>query len=63
MIFLISHRKILKYCLCCGSRAPTHGAIRVKLLFDQNLSSKLPHRLADLFPNSTHVREASLQDG
>jgi predicted nuclease of predicted toxin-antitoxin system len=33
----------------------------VKLLFDQNLSYKLVHRLADLFPDSTHVREVSLQ--
>jgi len=34
----------------------------VKLLFDQNLSYKLAHRLADLFPDSTHVREVSLQE-
>jgi predicted nuclease of predicted toxin-antitoxin system len=32
----------------------------VKLLFDQNLSPKLVGRLADLFPNSTHVQTASL---
>jgi predicted nuclease of predicted toxin-antitoxin system len=34
----------------------------VKLLFDQNLSYKLADRLADLFPDSTHVREVSLQE-
>ena len=34
----------------------------MKLLFDQNLSYKLARRLADLFPDSTHVREASLQE-
>jgi predicted nuclease of predicted toxin-antitoxin system len=28
----------------------------VTLLFDQNLSHRLPGRLADLFPHSTHVR-------
>lgn len=28
----------------------------MKLLFDQNLSFKLCERLADLFPNSSHVR-------
>ena len=34
----------------------------MKLLFDQNLSYKLAHRLADLFPDSTHVREVSLHE-
>jgi predicted nuclease of predicted toxin-antitoxin system len=34
----------------------------VKLLFDQNLSYKLALRLADLFPDSTHVREVRLQE-
>jgi predicted nuclease of predicted toxin-antitoxin system len=32
----------------------------VKLLFDQNLSHRLPVRLADLFPGSAHVRAAAL---
>jgi predicted nuclease of predicted toxin-antitoxin system len=32
----------------------------VKLLFDQNLSPKLPHRLRDLFAGSDHVQSASL---
>jgi predicted nuclease of predicted toxin-antitoxin system len=32
----------------------------VKLLFDQNLSHRLPARLADLFPDSAHVRAAGL---
>lgn len=27
----------------------------MKLLFDQNLSPKLAHRLADLYPDSSHV--------
>ena len=27
----------------------------MKLLFDQNLSPKLVHRLADLYPDSSHV--------
>ena len=34
----------------------------MKLLFDQNLSHKLVRRLADLFPNSTHVREVGLKE-
>jgi predicted nuclease of predicted toxin-antitoxin system len=33
----------------------------VKLLFDENLSPKLVVRLADLFPNSVHVREVGLE--
>lgn len=28
----------------------------MRLLFDQNLSPKLPERLSDIFPDSTHVR-------
>ena len=32
----------------------------MKLLFDQNLSPKLVNRLADLFPDSTHVQSAGL---
>ena len=34
----------------------------MKLLFDQNLSHKLVRRVADLFPNSTHVREVGLKE-
>jgi len=32
----------------------------VRLLFDQNLSFRLPARLSDLFPGSAHVRAAIL---
>ena len=32
----------------------------MKLLFDQNLSHRLPTRLSDLFPYSQHVRTAAL---
>ena len=32
----------------------------MKLLFDENLSPKLPRLLAGLFPDSTHVRECGL---
>lgn len=34
----------------------------MKLLFDQNLSYKLVKRLADLFPDSIHVREVGLKE-
>ena len=34
----------------------------MKLLFDQNLSWRLPKKLADLFPESQHVREAGLRE-
>jgi predicted nuclease of predicted toxin-antitoxin system len=33
----------------------------MKLLFDENLSPKLPHRLSDLFPNSLHVRDVGMK--
>jgi predicted nuclease of predicted toxin-antitoxin system len=33
----------------------------VKLLFDQNLSHKLPVWLADIFPESNHVRAVGLE--
>jgi len=33
----------------------------VKLLFDQNLSPNLVARLADIVPQSHHVREAGLE--
>ena len=32
----------------------------MKLLFDQNLSPKLVHHLADLFPGSSHVQSVGL---
>jgi predicted nuclease of predicted toxin-antitoxin system len=34
----------------------------MKLLFDQNLSPRLPRLLADLYPQSIHVREVGLRD-
>lgn len=33
----------------------------MKLLFDENLSPKLPRLLADLFPDSLHVREVGMK--
>ena len=33
----------------------------MKLLFDQNLSHKFVRRLADIFPNSVHVRDVGLK--
>ncbi len=33
----------------------------MKLLFDENLSPKLPNRLSDLFPSSLHVRDAGMK--
>jgi predicted nuclease of predicted toxin-antitoxin system len=33
----------------------------MKLLFDQNLSPRLPRLLADLYPDSVHVREVGLR--
>ena len=34
----------------------------MKLLFDQNLSPRLPRLLADLYSDSAHVREVGLRD-
>jgi predicted nuclease of predicted toxin-antitoxin system len=34
----------------------------MKLLFDQNLSPRLPRPLADIYAESVHVREVSLRD-
>ncbi len=33
----------------------------MKLFFDENLSPQLVHRLADIFPDSLHVRQVNLQ--
>ncbi len=33
----------------------------MKLLFDENLSPKLPHLLTDIFPNSLHVRDVGMK--
>jgi len=33
----------------------------MKLLFDENLSPKLPYRLSDLFPASLHVRDVGMK--
>jgi predicted nuclease of predicted toxin-antitoxin system len=34
----------------------------MKLLFDQNLSPRLARLLADIYPESVHVREVGLRD-
>jgi predicted nuclease of predicted toxin-antitoxin system len=34
----------------------------MKLLFDQNLSPSLPQKLADIFPNSIHIRNVGMRD-
>ena len=34
----------------------------MKLLFDQNLSWRLPRKLADLYPDSQHVREVDMKE-
>src|ERR1041385_1748067 len=50
------------YRLCGGSGAQiSHGACRVKLLFDENLSPHVVQLLVDLFPQSFHVRDVGLK--
>jgi len=34
----------------------------MKLLFDQNVSPRLPQLLADIYPESLHVRDVGLRD-
>ena len=34
----------------------------MKLLFDQNLSPALPQQLADIFPDSVHIRNIGMRD-
>ena len=34
----------------------------MKLLFDQNLSPRFPRILADIYPDSIHVREIGMRD-
>jgi predicted nuclease of predicted toxin-antitoxin system len=34
----------------------------MKLLFDQNLSPRLPGRLSDLYPDRAHIRELGMRD-
>ena len=34
----------------------------MKLLFDQNLSPRLPRLLTDLYPDSAHVRDLGMKD-
>ena len=48
--------------LCCRTRAQTGNSSGMKLLFDQNLSPRLPHLLSDLYSDSVHVREVGLKD-
>ena len=33
----------------------------MRFLFDQNLSPRLRHRLADIYPGSVHVRDMGLE--
>jgi len=34
----------------------------MKLLFDQNISSRITNKLIDLFPNCKHLSECGLMD-
>ena len=44
----------------CRPRTQVTDDSRVRLLLDQNLSFKLVHALADLYPDSAHVRVLGL---
>ncbi len=48
--------------LCGGPRAEIGvWHCSVKLLFDQNISFKIAGRLADLYPESVHVRDLDME--
>jgi len=49
-------------CFRSRSRAETGSAAGMKLLFDQNLSPRLPRFLADFYEGSVHVSEVGLRD-
>lgn len=40
---------------------PAHELPPIKLLFDQNLSHRLPPAVADVYPDAAHVRDFSLE--
>jgi predicted nuclease of predicted toxin-antitoxin system len=44
-----------------GSRTPAYFAPGVKLLYDENLAPSLVEALADIFPESLHIREVGLK--
>jgi predicted nuclease of predicted toxin-antitoxin system len=35
--------------------------MKLKLLFDENISYKLCHRISDIFPNSSHIKTFQLE--
>lgn len=47
--------------VCGGPGAKAHlGSLGMRLLWDHNLSPQLVRRVADVFPDSLHVRDAGL---
>jgi predicted nuclease of predicted toxin-antitoxin system len=44
-----------------GPRTPAYFASGVKLLYDENLAPSLVEELADIFPESLHIREVGLK--
>ena len=57
-------REDLKACIAYAAdreRRFMNATYPYELLFDENLSPKLPNRLSDLFPNSLHVRDVDMK--
>ncbi len=48
--------------VCGGSRTETFRRPRVKLLLDENVSDRIVQRIADLFPDSTHIKTVGLKE-
>jgi hypothetical protein len=48
--------------LCGRPRAQALRGAGVKLLLDENLSDRIISRVADLFPDSTHIKAVGLRE-
>ena len=48
--------------VCGGPRAEAFRSTRVKLLLDENVSDRIVQRIADLFPDSMHVKFIGLKE-
>ena len=48
--------------LCGRPRAEALRGAGVKLLLDENLSDRIISRVADLFPDSTHIKAVGLRE-
>lgn len=48
--------------VCRGSGAEAFHSTGVKLLLDENVSDRIVQRIADLFPDSAHIKSLGLEE-